>query len=327
MYCYKLKFKSPLHLGTDGGIGQEDLEERLHSDTLFSAIIYTWSLLFDDDINELCKSPKFKLSSVFPYINNIRFYPTPLGLFDEYMLNKEIEIKKWKKLDYIPENLLLIFLNSGKIKKGEIEKFNSEYLDKYYKKSKLYYAKVSERPRIAVDRLTSSVLEDSFFMSRDIEFNENSGLFFLVDFEDEKIKSKFDSSLNLLADNGIGADRAIGRGHFSFHSERIDLFRKPTDKEFAFLLSLYLPLKSEVEGGVLDSSWYTFKSRKGYVSHYRFRNIRRKSLNMIKEGSIISPLGRSTGDIVEVYSDGNTSIYRNGQGFFLAIKEFNYEDK
>ena len=162
-------------------------------------------------------------------------------------------------------------------------------------------------------------------MSRDLYFYENAGLFFLVEFNDENTRKKFDASLKLLGDNGIGADRTIGRGDFSFTYEEHSYFQKPTDNQYALLLSLYLPSEEEIKGGLLNKSWYNLKERKGYISHFLLKNLIRKPLTMLTEGSIISYQGRRQGIIVDVSSSPQMKIYRNGKAFFVGIKEFNNE--
>lgn len=333
MHVYKLHFTSPLHLGVDGIDGQEKVEEMLRSDTIFSAIMSTWGLLFDDDIESLCENSPFIVSSAFPFIGKQRFYPGPIGIFDEIIREDDGDKKFWKKIDFIPEAYIKTFLKKGKLSNDELLKLKSFIRDQeatedeiaggMYRDSRLAYRAGSERPRLGIDRLTSSVRENAFFYSRDVVFAENSGLFFLIEFFEESIQDKFDAVMRLLGDNGIGADRSIGRGQFVFSKEEIDL-KTAGDGKNGYLLSCYLPEREEVEEGVLENSSYNLISRSGYVYDYRMRNTRRQQLTMLSEGSIISHVGRNGGMVACVCNkdkmDIPHNVYRNGKAFLLEVE-------
>lgn len=320
MHAYMLKFQSPLHLGIDG-IGSEKIEDCLHSDTIFSAVVTCWKMLFEDDIDLLCHTPGFKISSAFPYIGENKFYPVPIGALDDIMSDKKEDLKEWRKLKYIPEDLLIRYLTKGKFDFDDLKILKGQYADLFQEK----FGQEFERPRVTVCRISSSVLDGGYFHSRDFVFNENSGYYFLADFDDQPTQDKFDAALRLLGDNGIGADRNVGRGQFVFDKQKIDSFSRPAPGQKALLLSLYFPSKEEVNDGVLDKSFYTIVSRYGYVAAFGIGNIRRKKINMLAEGSVIGGKGKRAGMIKKVVDKNEFqgllfNVYRNGVGFFVAIK-------
>jgi len=320
IYLYKLNFTSPLHLGTEG-IGQERIEPLLHSDTLYNAIIINWSLIFDDKIEAMAVNPLFKISSAFPFIDDKLFFPAPLGIFDKKMEDEDEDLKFWKKLEWIPKETLDTYLKQGVLNDSDYTKLK-KFLDnpKYYKKNKLNFGKEEERPRVTVNRVNNS--SDEYFHSRDFVFKKDSGLFFLIEFDNEKLKQKFDASLSLLGDNGIGADRSIGKGLFDYTIGKIDL-NIATEKDKSLLLSLYFPLQEEIENDLLIYSDYKLKERFGYIGWINSSGKKRNKIRMLAEGSVLNSKGRLGGSVVKVASVKTGvpyDVYRNGEGFLLKIE-------
>ena len=320
LYLYKLNFTSSLHLGTEG-IGQEKIESLLHSDTLYNAIIINWSLIYDDRIEDIAVNPLFKISSAFPFIGNKLFFPAPLGIFDKKMEDEKEDLKFWKKLEWIPEETLRSYLKKGVLEDSDYTELKKFFDDsKYFKKNKLNFGFEEERPRVTVDRVNNS--SDEYFHSRDFAFKNNSGLFFLIDFDNEKLKQKFDASLSLLGDNGIGADRSIGKGLFDYTVGKID-FKIASEKDKSLLLSLYFPLQEEIENDLLIYSDYKLKERFGYIGWINSSGKKRNKIRMLAEGSVLNMKGRLGGSVVKVASVKTGvpyDVYRNGEGFLLKIE-------
>lgn len=328
MYLYKLKFLSSLHIGENDIEYTEDekntgnINHTISSDTLYSAILFVWSLLFDDNIEELINNLPFRISSTFPYFEddkiNKKFYPIPIGSIDNLIKkgedNIKDDIKKLKKIDFIEEDIFLEYFNNKKnyvnnikkliieLKKSEKDKCkpikncddkkNRNSPSNYYKNYKLNYCDSFERPRTKIDRLKNTVIDEGFYYSVDLYFKKNSGLFFLVEFDEnkniEKFIKKFDSVLRLLGDNGIGADRSIGKGIFIFKKEEFNKLKlvKNNIKDYV-LLSSYLPSKEEIEKGVLDNSSYKLSLRSGHPDYILAKNLTMKNLMVLTSGSVI----------------------------------------
>jgi CRISPR-associated protein Csm4 len=97
----------------------------------------------------------------------------------------------------------------------------------------------------------------------------NAGLFFIADVKDELIQ-KFEAILNFLGDEGLGADKTIGKG--LFEAEEIPDFNlnfneTENKSNFYYSLSLYSPTKEEFEKIAPDESYYDFIIRDGLVSN------------------------------------------------------------
>jgi hypothetical protein len=90
-FVFHLKPQSPWHIG-EAGIELVEATERLHADTLYSALCHTWALLgrlpTDDEPAPATPlpfgvhEPKFAISSAFPFVQclneRVYFWPRPL---------------------------------------------------------------------------------------------------------------------------------------------------------------------------------------------------------------------------------------------------------
>ena len=120
--AYHLLFQQPVHFGLEG-IGQENIEQTVRSDTLWGAIIQKWLLLHADDPTKLCRNSPFTVSSCFPLVGGQRYYPVPLGALDRLMnlaakgeiVGGDITVKDIKKIRYVAESLLLNILEGNQI--------------------------------------------------------------------------------------------------------------------------------------------------------------------------------------------------------------------
>ena len=119
---YRLKFKTPLHLGRTTGpaqtgkLGLEKTETYIPADTLFSALCQTWATFYDtesltDFLNQYTAesgSLPFTLTSAFPYADNVYFFPKPLTLRESKDTPEKVKAeakKKIKKLQFVSGNL------------------------------------------------------------------------------------------------------------------------------------------------------------------------------------------------------------------------------
>jgi CRISPR-associated protein Csm4 len=119
--AYRLQMRSPLHVG-EQGIGNEQTLTYIPSDTLFSALVVTWSMtpalqsslpaLVDPGI-----TPPLLLTSAFPYAGDVRFLPrpalsmpTPLRATD----TKAAEtMKTVKRVEWVSESVFAALINGA----------------------------------------------------------------------------------------------------------------------------------------------------------------------------------------------------------------------
>lgn len=323
--AYKLNFSSPLHIDAHG-VGYEETEEIIHSDTLFSSLMTLWNYFHNDDVEAMCQNPPFFISSVFPYKSSTYFFPRPMvKLVKEEEDDTKIG-KKLKKVKYVSRNLLESIL------KGEFLEFDDRHTFQNYK---FWFGRDSnelnqdtkvlterEVPRVTIDRATSS--SEIFYFS-EVIFEKDSGLFFLARFKNKELRSKFETVLRLLGDEGIGGDKRVGKGSFSVQIDEEFNLSIPQNADGFITLSLYYPKEDEFNNGVLKNASYNLLSRKGWLHVRGAMSLKRREVKMYSEGSIFNAIGLSNyGTNPCVLEKDETlglhhNIYRYGMAFNLPI--------
>ncbi len=335
IYEYRLTFTAPVHFGIEG-IGQERIEDRGRSDTLWGAIIQQWLLLYPQDVPEqLCLQAPFLVSSCFPLINDIPFYPLPLGALDYLFAeitatnDQRLTFKDLRGIRFVCKDLFTSIIQGGKVALDDIRPDTAFPLPPASLATECgqpdaYYS-LSQRPRLRIDQLSGGPVDGAFYYCADQYFNSagKSGLFFLASFVSEGAQQRFEAALRLLADTGLGGDRSVGRGSF-VASEAIpsDLpCGSSTDSHL--LLSLYHPTKDEVGRGILkapDTAFYLVR-RVGHAAAPQVSQYRRSDLWMIEEGAVVR--AKPEGDVVCVIEPSATiphAVYRCGRAFSIPVK-------
>lgn len=304
----KLKPKTPFHIGTKEG----SLEESLHyipSDTLFSAFCNVYRLVYgkaklEELLYKFKSTPPFILSSIFPCINGKPLFPLPKNIVPE-KLKIGKDAKKAKRIEFVDEDIF------KKLLKGEEVEINHENIiqDKIATKEKKEAIwKETERPRVVIDRISSS--SEIYYFGEVVFLDE---LYFLIDLKDDAYEEEITTTISVLGDEGIGGDRTYGMGLFEL--EGIDkIVFDEIDTEWHIILSMFYPKNEELKG---LKGYFELVERGGWVYSLGGRKKRRKFVRMFKEGSVFNK--KVVGDIVEVARDEHT-VYRNGYAFTLPIK-------
>ena len=103
------------------------------------------------------------------------------------------------------------------------------------------------------------------------------------------MRSRFEGALQLLADEGLGADRSAGYGRFEV--EGSDPFDIALGSGMRLSLSLLHPTRAEIGDGLLDSpATYDLVTRGGWVTAPGARTLRKRAVRMIGEGSVVRDL-------------------------------------
>jgi CRISPR-associated protein Csm4 len=330
IYEYRLSFNSPVHFGLEG-IGQERTDDRIRSDTLWGAIIQKWLLLYQDDPEKLCLNTPFAVSSCFPLINNMPFFPLPLGAIDHLISeagkkeSNDVSVKNLKKIRFVGEPLFREIIQGARLPvemlgSGTVFPF-PEISEKKSKEVKPAHI-VMQRPRLKTDQLAGEAGEGAFFYCSDQYFYGNCGLFFLADFRDDESKNRFEAALRLLGDTGLGADRSVGRGMFCFSAIECHFPEIPNPDGY-LLLSLCHPTKNEIKQGLLEApgTGYSLVRRSGQAASHAVSGFRRYDLWMLEEGSVLKR--KPAGDVVCVLEKSELvshNVYRYGRAFALSIQ-------
>jgi len=324
MKAYKLKFLSSFHLDSGSAVDGPS-ETFIHSDTLFSAVVSAARKFYGNDVAEKFLKPgTIILSSAFPFYKDELFFPKPLNFYPPQDLEYDLN-KKFKKVKFISMDLLLALL-CGKALESNI--YDKDYiLDGCWRKVKNEQNenpdrifKTQEIPHVVMDRITN---QTQIFYKTEVYFNQNAGLFFIAEIENELVH-KFETVLRFLGDEGIGADRTIGKGLFRVEEIQNFNINLSGDTDFYYLLSLYSPSREEFENFEPMDSYYDFVIRGGWVSN---NTLTRRNLRMFVEGSIIKVKNsiKPVGVIHKVLNKDDYpnylqyNIYRSGQALFLPV--------
>lgn len=329
-HLIRLDFQSPLHIGSDEPlIGIEGVQPGIHSDTIFSGMINVWARLIPrrisgnmPDVGEVLKrftdgySP-FKISSCFPYQGYNYYLPRPMT-FPKELLDPN---NRWKYGKSVKERRFIYCATFCKWCAGEnvLGDFADDEPRKPYKQAIV--------PRVTVDRPTS---RPQLFHCGVVYFDENCGLYFLLEVENDEWLGYIEAVLRLLGEYGVGGERTTGCGRFrhelvrdiEVESEWKDIFSGSSNANAYCVLSLYYPRASERDmfhESQLNLA-YEIVPRRGWV----FSSVvggggKRQSCNMLAEGSVVprAPIGK----LARVTPSGFTEheVYRYGYAMSVPI--------
>lgn len=335
MYEYRLTFNVPVHFGIEG-IGQERIENRGRSDTLWGAIIQQWLHLYpEEDPERLCLDTPFLVSSCFPVIKGVSFYPLPLGSIDYLFTGSAgingqgFALKDLKKIRFVSKEIFFDLIQGKRINVLDIRQdtvfpfpgSSSSITDG----QPVPFFSVLQRPRLRINQLSGGPSEGAFFYCSDQYFNteDKSGLFFLASFKVDGARQRFESALRLLGDTGLGGDRSVGRGTFTVSGGVECSFPTQPAKSSHLLLSLFHPTEEEVRQGILKGTETAFSliRRFGHAAAPGVSSSRRGDVWMLEEGAVL--LTEPEGDVTCVLSRSEKiahNVYRCGRAFSIPVK-------
>lgn len=318
-YLVRLKFNSPLHVGSDeASVGVEGVRSWIHSDTIFSALCNIWA--GDKKGEEILGRIKegdftFRLSSAFPYKQQDKqftyFLPRPLlpgsTSFDVFS-------SRVKKAEF-----LTLAQFEGWIR-GDIRD-DSGAADFGIGAKDTSFCIEQVRPRHSSDRET---MASSIYYCGEVFFKKGAGLYFII--ETSETKDFLNYSLELLSYYGLGGERNIGYGTFSYELEELAensqwMRLRQVQGNAHCLVSLYYPdekEKREIQnsalayGLVLRKGWFHSKTAK--------RQMKRNTCRMFSEGSIFKSVPK--GCIPDLKPEGFSEhpIHRCGLAMSFPIK-------
>lgn len=317
----KFFFTSPLHISR----GQTEEYDRsatmLHSDTIAGALASAFTFLFPgEDVKSFMES--FRVSSAFPFTHNQLFFPKPMAKLPVPVNSEDNKLpKKLKKVEFLEKQVFEKVLNNHEIRLSD-ECFVGNFMtDEKNDLLPFYKKEVQQRVMVPRDGAGDSL---PYYIDR-IWFKEGSGLFFLIDAG--KQDSTLKACLRFLSDTGIGTDKSVGNGQFTLSESIIEEIEinipEKADKQVC--LSLYCPVKKELNIALLEGSSYNLEKRGGYMagsSEDALRHLRKKQVFMFSCGSVF-PNEKLKGKITEISPEWNKPImhpvYRDGRGFFLPM--------
>lgn len=315
------------------GTGARDAVEPLyHSDSLFSALTHAMARLelLDEWLAATIgtEKPAARISSCFPYLDEVHLVVPPATLWPPPPSPR----LRWEGARFVPLSLVneLLAERPPDENAWRLDGPSECLLPADMKFSAPGPFRVARRRRVAVDRLSGHVEPHE---TACLEFAEGGGLWCMAVFRDEEACSRWLQPLrgafHLLADSGLGGERSQGWGH-SRTPEFIEIEWPDTlltapvvepgdDGAGAYwLLSLFVP----APGDAVDwpRSRFTLLERAGRVESPEGWGLRKKSLRMVAEGSVLYAARALQGAAKNVAPDGFPHpVFRYGVPLALRI--------
>ena len=328
MAVFHLALRGALHVGEAVSIDRETVLEWLPSDSLFAALVTAWAQTGADVKARLEPftrgEPPFRISSAFPWVNGIRFFPAPAA-FPE---SATLEGKTAKRVRWLSASVLerlrggepvstdaLVHRGTVWITPEESERLRARYSDDDGK-IRLWQSFVV--PRVTVDRASNT---SNLFHAGRVSFAEGDGLWFAgrgaqTDWVREALK--------VLADTGLGGLRNYGHGAFTLNDGADDLPDSPS-ADAGMLLSRYAPGDADEIRATLqsDGAAYQLKTVGGWCTDDTGQAWRRRMVRLVAEGALLPNVARARGKLVDVRPDKVSqftarAVYRYGLPFFIA---------
>lgn len=348
--------RNPAHFG-ELGIGMEEINERVRSDTLFSAWISAYARLFGKRAVENLlqqfidqpQQPLFCISSTFIYRRKaeqyIYYLPRLLELPKNYPCGDDLEFAKtFKKLNYLPLEIWQRWYQGEGFTTNDRQDLYDETEGQsngalrqagVFDYGRAY--KTEQIPKIAVDRDTraTNLYHTGFVQFHWEPISERihslSGLYFLLHFSEANptLENDLHAALCLLGEEGIGGERSCGAGRFEV--EWFDFSnRDNVDPRWNQIVNFSQPDRYSLislfwdfpppENLLTEAASYTIYERGGWIaSSSSGRRLRRKSVRMFAEGSVFPkpPIGKLADVTPENFSTHR--VYRSGISLSLPV--------
>lgn len=312
----KLRFLSPLHVGEPGVGVEKVLSYCIHSDTLWAAILHGWcrlgydpSVLTPYEVRKDHWEPSFRLSSAFPWVGDILYFPKPVGPMP---LREEVEPHLWKKLKkvrFLPQKVFERWIKGEGLDRQAVAETLS-----FWQQLESRVSQYAE-PHV---RLGYASFAPQIYYLGVSSFQEGAGLYFLLEGLNEELKDPLFSTLNFLAEEGIGGKRSRGFGLFEWEPVTLSL-DLPEVTDGWLLLSTIIPEEALLER--LSRSTFQLYQNRGWAMSSTGDQAFRKPVWMILEGATfpIQPRGRVV-DVTPEDWPAPHKVWRHGIALTIPFK-------
>lgn len=321
MTFYHLEPRGALHIG-ERGVGLEEAQVTAPSDTLYGALLATWVDLGKDPATwdrafASAATAPFLLTSSFPRVGELRFYPVPKGGLKE-LEGHGVSPKRLKKVKYLSEGLFRRLLAGEHMKawvpredetrgvalQGDalwLERDEVDQLPTWVRQMGARYGGPLPRPiralrymRVWAYDCTPHVTVDRLSQAGDIRhegrvvYAPECGLWFAVRYRDAGWKARMEMALTALADAGLGGRRSSGPGGFTWEQREGQSWPEPTVGDLVVTLSRYHPASSELPAALEgERVRYELVAVSGYCSSPGAQAQRRRRIRMIESGAVL----------------------------------------
>ncbi|MEO0199261.1 MAG: type III-A CRISPR-associated RAMP protein Csm4 [candidate division WOR-3 bacterium] len=315
-HTFRLYFRGPLHVGAYG-VDKEEVLRHVPSDVLYGAL-YNISLLVNSKLKSAIEEGEVRISSAFPFHEDsgkvTYFLPKPKLGFSELMnVMPYDEAKKFKKSAFISLDSIRVLMTNN----SDFDLLRDTIRSDFYRLKEIFEESIM--PMVSIDRVTSDA---NYFMFGGVRFFKG-GLYFLAEGANEEIFKNLEAVLRILGEEGLGGKKTDGYGIFDFIEDSVEL-EIPEKPQKYWLLSLAYPSEEDMKVLSLKDSYYELTLRRGWSQLNTGITFRRKSVWLIKEGSVLNAPVRGTKvDVVPDVLKGELEheVYKFGYAFLIPWGE------
>lgn len=301
---FKLHFNTAVHFG-NGFLNSSNFSFK--ADTLFSALfIESLKLGLSDQLYQYTNQGDLLFSDAFPFKDQTYYLPKPLLYVEPKESSNTSDLKKVKKINFLPYDQISKFLNS------------SINLDDVISNQKFYI--YDEDTKVAIRNNHKD--EPEPYRVGLCTFEKNAGLYIIVGYKQIEHLNLIKKIMDALQYSGLGGKRTSGFGKFKVEidqnvSKLASLIEKKSDRYMT--LSISLPQENELNQ-VLDGASYLLVKRSGFVQSDTFALEQRRKVNkyLFASGSCFTY--KFNGSILNVADDtGSHPVYRYAKPMFIGV--------
>lgn len=334
--------RGPFHFG-GRGVGMEHSDVGLAADSLFSALCVT--IAEDSGAAEIeallhrfdrarSARPPFRLTSLMPYAGPVHFLPYPLVGPPKTPAAADMRRrKKFKDIAWVSESVFRVLvrglavpdealdrgapvtLHGGKVwvttaERQALAAFTARDPETGAEQEAVLW-RTAQRPRVSVDRRSSA---SAVYSTGATLFNRHAGaaagLYTTIEWLDATSAERdlVERTFRHLGETGIGGERSSGHGQFEPASEELARWDIGAERGSYFAtLAPYLPPADEA-AVLKPGSHYEIAIRRGWLSMAGYSNLRRGTVRMLADGSVLcwpedTPPDAVLGSIADVTPD------------------------
>jgi CRISPR type III-A-associated RAMP protein Csm4 len=214
-FVVRFRPSGPWRIGVDSG-ARDRVDRIFHSDALFSAVSLAMLRLgrlgewLAATATAACE-PAVRLSSLFPFLDDIQFVPPPRSLWPPPPSPKV----RWRNARFVPLSLVRDLVADKAVRDSRwFLDGDSGCLLPSDPGERSGPFRVALRSHAAVDRVSGAAVE--VHRTACLEFAPGAGLWGVVSFADEDAQARWSGPLQaafrVLADTGFGGERSLGWG-------------------------------------------------------------------------------------------------------------------
>lgn len=313
---YRMKFSTAVHFG-DGRLSST--RNSLYADTLFSALcIEVRKMKGTDGIEKLVnmvKENRLRISDGLPYVDDIYFVPKPVMHIESEKSGDSESKKKFKKLSFIPIDSIEKFVSGTFVPDSTLNDLS--FLGKQTVKSAAAIFENDDAKPYSIGTYEYGIPEKK----KGGDIMHNSGLYFIIGYENDEIYDFVDNIMYSLQYEGIGGKISDGLGKFSTCMRDVpDDIIKRLDGEYDRYMSLSVCMASSSElNSLIENAYYTIVKRSGFIKSYDYADsfVKKNNLYCFGAGSCFTQ--RFNGDVFDVGGNGTHPVYRYAKPLLLGV--------